>query len=75
MQNDFNDKDLKQLYSKIMTISGYIVAMRSECIREAKKTEDALKILINHTYDIRGGLWICLITIWFLAILFLQKNF
>jgi hypothetical protein len=57
------DKDLKQLYSKIMTISGYIIAMRSECIREAKKTEDALKILIKRTYDIRGGLWICLITI------------
>ncbi|MCC8399573.1 MAG: hypothetical protein LF885_06630 [Rickettsia endosymbiont of Culicoides impunctatus] len=82
MQNDLedkkfniNDKDLKQLYSKIMTISGYIIAMRSDCIKEAKKTEAALKILIRRTYDIRGGLWICLITIWFLVILFLQKTF
>ncbi|MCC8416741.1 MAG: hypothetical protein LN575_05320 [Rickettsia endosymbiont of Gnoriste bilineata] len=82
MQNDLedkkfniNDKDLKQLYSKIMTISGYIIAMRSDCIKEARKTEAALKILIRRTYDIRGGLWICLITIWFLVILFLQKTF
>ncbi|MCC8483191.1 MAG: hypothetical protein LN561_01260 [Rickettsia endosymbiont of Labidopullus appendiculatus] len=82
MQNDLedkkfniNDKDIKQLYSKIMTISGYIIAMRSDCLKEAKKTEDALKILIRRTYDIRGGLWICLITIWFLVILFLQKTF
>ncbi len=83
MQNDldektFNgkyDKDLKQLYSKITTISGYIIAMRSDCIKEAKKTEEALKILVRRTYDIRGGLWVCLITIWFLAVLFLQKTF
>lgn len=83
MQNDldektFNtkyDKDIKQLYSKIMTISGYIIAMRSDCIKEAKKTEATLKILIRRTYDIRGGLWVCLITIWFLVVLFLQKNF
>ncbi|HJD56603.1 MAG TPA: hypothetical protein LFW13_04985 [Rickettsia endosymbiont of Sericostoma sp.] len=82
MQNDLedkkfniNDKDIKQLYSKIMTISGYIIAMRSDCLKEAKKTEDALKTLIRRTYDIRGGLWICLITIWFLVILFLQKTF
>ncbi|MCC8372452.1 MAG: hypothetical protein LN568_07010 [Rickettsia endosymbiont of Pseudomimeciton antennatum] len=83
MQNDLDektsngkyDKDLKQLYSKVMTISGYIIAMRSDCMKEAKKTEAALKILIRRTYDIRGGLWICLVTIWFLALLFLQKNF
>ncbi|WP_341756399.1 MULTISPECIES: hypothetical protein [unclassified Candidatus Tisiphia] len=82
MQNDLDkktsngkdDKDIKQLYSKIMTISGYIIAMRSDCIKEAKKTEEALKILVRRTYDIRGGLWVCLITIWFLAVLFLQKN-
>jgi hypothetical protein len=72
---NINDKDIKQLYSKIMTISGYIIAMRSDCLKEAKKTEDALKTLIRRTYDIRGGLWICLITIWFLVILFLQKTF
>ncbi len=75
-QNNINyDKELKILNSKITTLSGYMVAMRSENIKESQKTEDSLKLLIKQTYDIRGGLWICLITLWFLAALFLHKNF
>lgn len=83
MQNDLNEKkhninyakELKLLNNKIITMSGYIIAMRSDNIKESKKTEDTLKILVKQTYDIKGGIWICLITLWFLAIFFLQKNF
>lgn len=83
MQNDPNspahninyDKELKVLNSKITTLSGYMIAMRSDNIKESQKTEDALKLLIKQTYDIRGGLWVCLITLLFLAIVFLQKSF
>jgi hypothetical protein len=31
------DKDLKQLYSKIMAISGYIIAMRSDYKKKLKR--------------------------------------
>ncbi|WP_341763509.1 hypothetical protein [Candidatus Tisiphia endosymbiont of Beris chalybata] len=83
MQNDLNEKkynisyakEIKLLNNKIITMSGYIIAMRSENIKEAKKTEDALKLLVKQTRDIKGGIWICLITLWFLAIFFLQRNF
>ncbi|XVN42690.1 MAG: hypothetical protein RCG15_08990 [Candidatus Rickettsia vulgarisii] len=85
MQNNFDEKtskndtscnmELKLLNSKIMTMSGYIIAMRSETIRETKKTEEAIRSLVKQTYDIRGGIWICLLTIWFLTILFIERHF
>lgn len=77
-QNELNlkyAKELKLLNSKIITICGYLIATRSETIREYKKTENILKKLIRQTYDIRGGLWGCLVTIWFVAILIIHKNF
>ncbi|WP_375326685.1 hypothetical protein [Candidatus Tisiphia endosymbiont of Nemotelus uliginosus] len=83
MQNDLNEKthninypkELKLLNNKIITMSGYIIAMRSENIKETKKTEDTLKLLVKQTDDIKREIRICLITLWFLAILCLQKNF
>ena len=74
-ENLKNTKELKLLNSKITTMSGYLIAMRSENMRELKKTENILKSLIRQTYDIRGGLWGCLITMWFVAILLIHKNF
>jgi hypothetical protein len=85
MQNNFDEKtskdgtncniELKLLNSKILTMCGYIIAMRSENIRESKKTEETLKSLVKQTYDIRGGIWICLLTLWFLTILFIERHF
>lgn len=85
MKNDFDENaskddticnvELKLLNSKIMTMSGYIIAMRSENLREAKKTDEALRDLVKQTYDIRGGIWVCLLTIWFLTILFIERHF
>ena len=82
MSNDANKeeinlkhtKEFKLLNSKITAMSGYLIAMRSENMRESKRTESILKTLIRQTHDIRGGLWGCLVTIWFVAILLINKN-
>ena len=83
MQRDVNQKELnlkyakelKLLNNKIIAICSYLIAIRSETMRECKKTESILEKLIKLTYDIRGGLWGCLITIWFVAILIIHKDF
>ncbi|MCC8417794.1 MAG: hypothetical protein LN588_04820 [Rickettsia endosymbiont of Bryobia graminum] len=67
--------ELRLLNSRVLTMCGYIIAMRSETIREAKKTEEALNSLVKQTYDLRGGVWICLLTVWFLTILFIERHF
>ena len=68
-------KELKSLNNKIIAICSYLIAIRSETIRECRKTENILEKLIKQTYDIRGGLWGCLATIWFVAILIIHKDF
>ncbi len=83
MQNDVNKdaptfkcpKEFKSINSKIITVSSYLIAMRTESMREYKKSEDILKTLVKLAHDIRGGLWGCLITVWFVAILVIYKNF
>ena len=61
LQDDVNI-ELKSLNSKIMTLSGYMIAMRYDSTRD-------FKTVIKHTYHIRGCLYVCLITTWFLVAL------
>lgn len=65
LQDNIN-KELKLLNDKIMTMSGYIIAMRLESIR-------GFMAIIKSLKTIRGIMGGCFFTILFLVILLIQK--
>jgi hypothetical protein len=78
--NHYNNNDhkehietLKALKSKLMTLSGYLITMRSDSIEEQKKISNHLKLLIKQVNIIKRNVGMYFIIITLLMIFIIQK--
>lgn len=77
--NDLNNKEcnenLKALHSKLGSISGFLITMRSEDIEEYKKISHDLKTLIKQVHTMQKSMEIYFIIISILLFFMIQKMF